>query len=66
MLGAGSGVFLLFYVRPEEQARVRSEPADLMYVPFFFEDSGTRVIHYTPEEYEPPENQAAKEREDAE
>lgn len=66
LLGAGSGGFLLFYVRPEEQARVRSELADLMYVPFFFEDSGTRVIHYTPEEYEPPENQAAKEREDAE
>ena len=25
---------------------------DLLYIPFEFEDSGTRVIHYTPETYE--------------
>lgn len=24
-----------------------------MYIPFEFEDGGTRVIHYTPETYEP-------------
>ena len=30
---------------------------DLLYVPFRFEDSGTRVIHYTPEMFEPRENQ---------
>ena len=26
---------------------------DLMYIPFEFEDGGTRVIHYTPEIYVP-------------
>ena len=26
---------------------------DLLYIPFQFEDSGTRVIHYSPEEYIP-------------
>lgn len=25
---------------------------DLLYVPFRFEDGGTRVIHYTPEMYD--------------
>jgi len=25
---------------------------ELLYVPFEFENSGTRVIHYTPETYE--------------
>ena len=61
LLGAGSGGFLLFYVRPEERGRIRRALSDLQYVPFFFEDSGTRVIHYTPEEYEPAE---AADRED--
>jgi D-glycero-alpha-D-manno-heptose-7-phosphate kinase len=28
---------------------------DLLYVPFSFEDGGTRVIHYTPESYIPKE-----------
>jgi len=27
----------------------------LMYIPFKFEDTGTQVIHYTPEIYEPKE-----------
>ena len=27
--------------------------SDLMYIPFEFENGGTRVIHYTPESYEP-------------
>lgn len=26
---------------------------DLLYIPFQFEDGGTRVIHYTPEDYVP-------------
>ena len=27
--------------------------SDLLYIPFEFENGGTRVIHYTPESYEP-------------
>ena len=26
---------------------------NLLYIPFQFEDGGTRVIHYSPEEYTP-------------
>lgn len=52
LLGAGGGGFLVFYVQPEKQQAVREAMKDLMYIPFRFEDSGTRVIHYSPEEYE--------------
>lgn len=53
LLGAGGGGFLLFYVEPDKQKYVRDALADLMYVPFEFENGGTRVIHFTPESYEP-------------
>ena len=33
-------------------AIVHKAMEDLLYVPFEFENSGTRVIHYTPEVYE--------------
>lgn len=53
LLGAGGGGFLLFYVQPENQQAVKEAMKDLLYVPFAFENGGTRVIHYTPEEYIP-------------
>ena len=53
LLGAGGGGFLVFYVQPEKQEAVRTAMSDLMYIPFEFENGGTRVIHYTPEAYEP-------------
>lgn len=53
LLGAGGGGFLLFYVEPEKQKRVHEVLKDFLYVPFEFETGGTRVIHYTPESYEP-------------
>lgn len=52
LLGAGGGGFFVFYVQPEKQYAVREAMKDLMYIPFKFEDGGTRVIHYSPEEYE--------------
>ena len=55
LLGAGGGGFLVFYVQPEYRDSVRAAMSDLMYIPFEFEDGGTRVIHYTPETYEPLE-----------
>lgn len=55
LLGAGGGGFLIFYVQKEYQEKVRESMKDLMYIPFTFEDGGTRVIHYTPETYEPKE-----------
>ena len=52
LLGAGGGGFLVFYVQPEKQSAVRDAMKDLMYIPFKFENGGTRVIHYSPEEFE--------------
>ena len=46
---------LVFYVQPEHQDAVRWAMRDLLYIPFKFEDGGTRVIHYTPEDYTPKE-----------
>lgn len=53
LLGAGGGGFLLFYVQPDKQEAVRTAMKDLLHIPFEFENGGTRVIHYTPESYEP-------------
>ena len=53
LLGAGGGGFLLFYVPQDRQESVLTAMSDLMYVPFEFENGGTRVIHYTPEIYIP-------------
>ena len=52
LLGAGGGGFLLFYVEEDEREAVAKAMEDLLYVPFQFENSGTRVIHYTAEMYE--------------
>ena len=51
LLGAGGGGFLVFYVTPDKQIAVREAMKDLLYVPFEFENGGTRVIHYTPEHF---------------
>lgn len=53
LLGAGGGGFLVFYVPQEYQRRVREELRDLLYVPFKFENRGTQIVHYIPENYEP-------------
>lgn len=52
LLGAGGGGFLIFYVQNEKKEAVKSAMKDLMYIPFRFENGGTRVIHYSPEEFE--------------
>ena len=53
LLGAGGGGFLVFYVQHRNQKMVIETFKDLLYVPFSFEDGGTRIIHYTPENYIP-------------
>ena len=54
LLGAGGGGFLLFYVEEENQPAVRKALEDLLFVPFEFENGGTRVIFYDPESWELP------------
>ena len=48
LLGAGSGGFMLFYVEPENQDRVKKALQDYLYVPFRFDFSGSEIIVYKP------------------
>lgn len=52
LLGAGGGGFLLFYVQPEYHNSVKEAMKDLLYIPFKFENGGTRILYYSPEKYE--------------
>lgn len=52
LLGAGGGGFLVFYVTPDKQESVREAMRDLLYIPFEFENEGTKIIHYSPEKFE--------------
>ena len=52
LLGAGGGGFLVFYVEPDAQESVRRAMSDLLYIPFEFEDGGTSVVYYNPEDYD--------------
>jgi D-glycero-alpha-D-manno-heptose-7-phosphate kinase len=48
ILGAGGGGFLLLFVKPEQQQKVRERLRSLVYVPFSFENSGTKIVLYQP------------------
>ena len=48
LMGAGGGGFMLLFVPPELQSRVRSRLAKLVHVPFEFESDGSRVVLYQP------------------
>lgn len=48
LLGAGGGGFLVLFAAPEKQAAIRHVLSRLVYVPFRFEDSGSRVALYQP------------------
>jgi D-glycero-alpha-D-manno-heptose-7-phosphate kinase len=50
LLGAGGGGFILFYVPPEFQNRVREKLADLIWVPFQLDSGGSQIIFYSPEQ----------------
>lgn len=55
LLGAGGGGFLLLYVETEKQQIVREALRPLLYVPFEFENGGTKILYYTPEDFESKE-----------
>jgi D-glycero-alpha-D-manno-heptose-7-phosphate kinase len=49
ILGAGGGGFLLFFVPPERQKRVRLALKNLLEIPFEIDRLGSQVIFYDPE-----------------
>jgi len=52
ILGAGGGGFLLIFAKPEYQPGIRKALNDLLYVPFSFENEGSRILHYSYEDWE--------------
>jgi len=50
LLGAGGGGFILLFVPPEKQAKVRKQLNRLIEVPFEFEFSGSQIIFFDTEE----------------
>lgn len=63
LTGAGGGGFMLLFVPPEAQERVRDRLARLIHVPFAFEPSGSEIIFYDPEpDYAAEERERADQR----
>ena len=48
LMGAGNGGFMVFLVRPDLQDRVRERLKHLTYVPFEFENFGSKIALYQP------------------
>jgi D-glycero-alpha-D-manno-heptose-7-phosphate kinase len=49
LTGAGGGGFMLLFVPPGEQKKVREKLDRLLYLPFTFESNGSQVIFFDPE-----------------
>ena len=50
LIGAGGGGFMLLFVPPGRQKRVRERLNNLLFVPFKFEFSGSQIIFFEPEQ----------------
>jgi D-glycero-alpha-D-manno-heptose-7-phosphate kinase len=48
IMGAGGGGFLVLFVPPSAQERVRKSLQELLWVPFKFESAGSQIIFYEP------------------
>jgi len=46
ILGAGGGGFILFYIEPEKQDKLKVALSPLLHVPFRFDTLGSQVIYY--------------------
>lgn len=49
LLGAGGGGFILLFVKPEKQKKVKEKLKKLLAVPFKFETLGSQIIFYQPD-----------------
>ena len=45
LLGAGGGGFMLFYIRKENQDKLRGKLKNLLEIPFKFDEDGTKIIY---------------------
>jgi len=50
LLGAGGGGFMLFFAKPEKQRMVREKLGKLLYVPINFQNLGSQIVYYAPEQ----------------
>jgi len=50
LTGAGGGGFMLLFVPPEKQIKVREKLNNLIYVPFKFEFSGSQIVFFNNQE----------------
>jgi D-glycero-alpha-D-manno-heptose-7-phosphate kinase len=48
LLGAGGGGFVLLFVAPEKQDKVRRALGDYLHVPFRFDNLGSQIVFYQP------------------
>ncbi|CAK0750043.1 D-glycero-alpha-D-manno-heptose-7-phosphate kinase [uncultured Gammaproteobacteria bacterium] len=51
LLGAGGGGFLLLFVPPERQPRLRERLKDQIIVAFRFDDGGSKIVVYEPDDF---------------
>ena len=49
ILGAGGGGFMLFYARRENHERIINSLSSKLFVPFRFDNSGSKIIYYSHE-----------------
>ena len=49
LLGAGGGGFMLFYADQSKQEAIQKSLPDKIFVPFRFEDTGSKIIYYSHE-----------------
>jgi len=50
LIGAGGCGFMIFYAEPDKHYSIKQALSGLIYVPIAFENVGSQIIHYTPEE----------------
>lgn len=50
LIGAGGGGFILIFAKPEDQHKIKENLKELLLVPFKFENQGSQIIVYQPEE----------------